>query len=536
MAAQDRHCPVLLIGFEGQENLGLRSLAAFLEHEGIPVGIQPMQGTSREHILSRTLRERPKLIGFSLIFQRMLDVYADLISYLRQNGVRGHFTMGGHFPSFEFEEVLSTIPGLDSVVRYEGEETLCELFRKINQPDLWEGILGLTYRVGDTIQANPLRPLITNLDSLPTLVRDTAATTHRGIDIRSIAGSRGCYYNCSFCSISEFYRRPQGPARRTRSPRNVVREMVALHEQYNTQIFIFQDDDLFMRTHRHRQWLGQFLSELWEEDLADKILWRISCRIDDLDADYVRRMKQSGLVSIYLGIESASDIELATLNKGYTAKDVFYAVDVLRELGMPFEFGFMIFTPDSTLQTVRQNIDFLKFVSGNGDTLVHFCKMAPYAGTAVQRRLRQEDRLEGSLACPDYRFLDPKLDLLQAFFSQTFNYRNFDDRGLVERLRFAKFDACVLRRFGSCGCDVDLYETTVKELIRQCNESALDTMTFALAFIEQNSEDKIMQHWHILDDIRRRELATEQEITSRLDHLMAEYGFFTHGAVRVPIK
>ncbi len=530
--AQDNPSQVLLIGFEDQENLGLRSLAAFLGREGICVGIQPMQGVSREVILDRILSESPKLVGFSLIFQRMLDIYADLIGYLRRNGIKSHFTMGGHFPTFEFEEVLYAIPELDSVIRHEGEETLRELFHKIDQPDSWENILGLAYRVKDTIRINPLRPLITDLDTIPFPVRDASGTTHRGIDIRSVAGSRGCYYNCSFCSISEFYRRPPGPARRTRSPRNVVREMVALHEKYGTQIFIFQDDDLFMRTQEHRQWLNQFLNELWGADLADKILWRISCRVDDLDSDYIQKMKQAGLVSIYIGIESVSDRELKTLNKGYSAKDVYRAVDMLHEVGMPFEFGFMLLTPDSTTETVEENIDFLQFMSENGDALVHFCKMAPYAGTAIQGRLRQEGRLEGSLAYPDYRFLDPKLDLLQAFFAQTFNYRNLDDNGLVEGLRFAKFDACVSRRFGSCGYNVDLYEAAVKELIRQCNESALDVMAFALAFIKKNGEDKIMQHWHILEDLHRRELATEQVIRFRLDRLMTEYGFSTLGATQ----
>jgi anaerobic magnesium-protoporphyrin IX monomethyl ester cyclase len=525
------NCPVLLIGFEAQENLGMRSLAAFLEREGVCVGIQPMQGVSKEIILNRVLRENPKLIGFSLIFQRMLPMYTDLIDYLRQNGVDSHFTMGGHFPSFEFEEILSTIAGLDSIVRHEGEKTLYELFHKIDQPDSWKEIPGLVYRVDDKIWANPLRQLITDLDSLPFPIRDAAGTTHRGIGIRSIAGSRGCYYNCSFCSISEFYRRPPGSARRTRSPQNLVQEMVTLYEQHGARIFIFQDDDWFIRTREHRQWLDQFLSELRKEGLASKILWRISCRVDDLDADYIREMMQSGLVSIYLGIESASDTELVTINKGYTAEDVYCAVDLLHKLGMPFEFGFMIFTPDSTLQTVKENVDFLKFIIENGAALIHFCKMSPYAGTAIQRRLRAEGRLEGTLACPDYRFLDPKLDLLQAFFSQTFNYRNFDDGGLVERLRFAKFDACVLRRFDPHGYDVDLYEATVKKLIRRCNESALDAMTFALAFIEGNSEDKIMQHWQVLHGIRQRELATEQEITSHLDRLMSEHGFFTQGGV-----
>lgn len=522
----DACCQVLLVGFEAQENLGLRSLAAFLQNEGIEVGIQPMQGVTRETILARALTEKPKLIGFSLIFQRMLDDYAELIAYLRANGVGGHFTMGGHFPTFEFEAVLKAMPGLDSVVRHEGEHTLLELFLKLDRPQIWGEIPGLASRTEQGISVAPLRHLIADLDSLPFPIRDTCSTTHRGIGIRSLAGSRGCYYDCSFCSISEFYRRTPGPARRTRSPRNVVQEMLSLYDQFGTQIFIFQDDDLFMRTPRHRDWLEEFVREIGASTLANRILWRVSCRVDDLDADCLRKMKEAGLVSVYLGIESASDAELAAMHKGYKAKDVYHAIDLIREVDLPFEFGFMLFTPDSVLETVRENLEFLKFVSANCDTLVNFCKMSPYAGTPIQRRLREQGRLEGSLACPDYRFLEPKLDLLQAFSAQTFNYRNFADDGLVERLRFAKFDVCLLKRLLPSGQDIQAYESVIGELIKRCNESSLDTMTFALAFLQQNDLETVMQYWHILEEARQQELATEQEITVLLHRVLTEYGFF----------
>ena len=151
--------------------------------------------------------------------------------------------------------------------------------------------------------------------------------------------------------------------------------------------------------------------------------------------------------------------------------------------------------------------------------------MSPYAGTPIQVRLQREGRLEGSLACPDYRFLDPKVNLLQAFSAQTFNHRNFSDHGLVERLRFAKFDLCVLRHQFPSSCDIERYERAIRELIRRSNEAALDAMSFAAAFISRNSEDDIIRYWQILDDVRRTEVAVEQRIASQLDALLTEYGF-----------
>ncbi len=65
----------------------------------------------------------------------MLPDFSDLICYLRNKGVKAHFNMGGHFPTVEYEETLKLIPGLDTLVRHEGEFTLLELFQQLDPPD-----------------------------------------------------------------------------------------------------------------------------------------------------------------------------------------------------------------------------------------------------------------------------------------------------------------------------------------------------------------------------------------------------------------
>lgn len=518
----NERCDILLIGFEGQENLGLRSISAYLDHNGITAGIAPLQELTREEILEYIRVAEPKLVGFSLIFQRMLGDYANLIAFLRANSVNAHLTVGGHYPTFEYEFMLESIPGLDTVVRHEGEETLLELYRNLHRPDRWPEIMGIAFRKNGRVIATPKRPLIADLDLLPFPARKADGASHRGIGIRSIAGSRGCYYDCSFCSIHEFYRR-SGPTRRSRSPRHIVQEMKALFDDMGVRIFIFQDDDFFMPGKINRQKQDALLDELESAGLHDQILWRVSCRVDDIDERLLRKMKRYGLASVYLGIESGSEQGLKTFNKRYKGVDVCNALSVLREIDMPFEFGFMMFEPYSTHQTVRDNIDFLKRMGEYSDALVHFCKMSPYAGTAIARRLIQEGRLQGTAACPDYRFQDPRLDLLQTFFAQTFNFRNFDDHGLVERLRFAKFDATVVEKFFAGRFDAAAYRSRVRELIRACNESALETMSMAAAFMESHSLQEVIDNWNIFEDLHLNEKYTEQVISKALDALLHEF-------------
>ena len=515
-------CDVLLMGFEAQENLGLRSIAAFLRSRGIRTAIQPIQGVPPEEIVRAARAGGARVVGFSVIFQRMLAAYAELIAYLRANGVGGHFTAGGHYPTFEAERMLATIDGLDSVVRHEGERTLLELLENIDRPEVWGDIDGLAFRADGAIRINRPRALIEDLDALPFPLRDPhGGITHRGIDVRSMAGSRGCYSRCSFCSITEFYRSTPGALRRSRSPANVVAEMVKLHGDFGTRVFIFQDDDIFMRSRRHREWLEAFLAELRRVRLHDRILWRISCRVDDLDLDLIRRMADHGLGTIYLGIESGSDSELKAINKGYAARDAYAAVELLGRSGVAFEFGFMLFTPDTTLQSLGENIDFLRFAGSTG-TVVNFCKMAPYAGTAIERRLGAEGRLTGTPFSPDYSYDDGKVRLFQLFTSQAFQHRNFDDDGLVELIRFARFDALVARRLlGTAGTD---YEEAVREITFRANEAALDALSFAHALITEHDRDAVMDHWSIIDEAARAEKAVEDALSEELHEIMTRNG------------
>src|SRR5262245_42224224 len=78
-------------------------------------------------ILARIRKDTPDVVGFSLIFQYMAPDFGRVIAALREAGVTAHFTMGGHYASFEPTEILRRISGLDSVVRFAGELTLVKL-------------------------------------------------------------------------------------------------------------------------------------------------------------------------------------------------------------------------------------------------------------------------------------------------------------------------------------------------------------------------------------------------------------------------
>jgi radical SAM superfamily enzyme YgiQ (UPF0313 family) len=520
--ARKNKVDALFVGYEDQENLGLRSIVAYLQVHGSKSVIIPFTPENPAKVISAAKDYSPKLVGFSIIFQYTLDDFAKLAAAMREAGINVHFTVGGHFPSMRPREVLEALPQVDSVVRFEGELTALELLRRLEQPKSWSSIMGLAFRQNSKVVLNPPRPLISDLDSLPLPTRADYRFTPQGTRIASILASRGCHHNCSFCSIRQFYGTPPGPLRRTRPPESVASEMRTLYQRDGVQFFIFQDDDFATRSKKQRRWVESLLDCLDREGLTGKIAWRIACRVDDVDEELLTHCRHYGLIAAYLGVESGNSKGLQTLNKHVTVEDNLLAIDTLKKIGLPFEIGFMLFDPDSTVETVAENIRFLREIAADGSCSLPFNKMLPYAGTPVETRLKKEGRLKGTLTNPDYDFLDQRLNFYAMFVSQVFRFRNFDMLGLVERLRAARAVQLLTQTFCDAS-DADEYEEALLRITAKGNVAALNTLEAALDFIADRDLSGIVNDWQMLGYLAELERQAEESIRRELDRTLGKH-------------
>ena len=227
---------------------------------------------------------------------------------------------------------------------------------------------------------NPARALVDDLDSLPWPKRGDILQAVRGIPMAPMLASRGCLFNCSFCSIRQFYGSAPGPTRRSRSPEDVAAEMRALYDRRGVRLFLFQDDDFAAKTAPQRAWLECFLHALDAEGLSGKIGWKISSRVDDIEPEIMARCRDRGLLVVYLGVESGSVQGLATLNKHATVEQNLRAMRTLRRLHIEFDMGFMLLDPDTTFATLRENLAFLREVAGLGRPADFVCEDAAARG------------------------------------------------------------------------------------------------------------------------------------------------------------
>lgn len=476
---------VFFVAFLEQDNLGVGYIASLLLKNEIDVKITDFRA-GKERILQQIIRHNPSIIGFSIIFQYHIDDFRDLISYLRENRVNCHFSAGGHYPSLRYTTLLNMIPGLDSVVLFEGEYTFLELAQFIFAGKEWKQVKGIAYRDSGSVSANPLRPLEENLDNFPAPIRQPLKEYALGRKYATLLAGRGCYYNCSFCSIREFYSKPKGPVKRVRRPEIVAREMELLYQQKDCSVFMFQDDDFPVTTRRGKEWTTRFCELLVETGLSDKILWKINCRPDEIDAELFKLMRESGLFLVYLGIEHGSDSGLRLMNKRMTAETNIRAVTTLKKLNIRYDFGFMLFHPATTFQSVLENLGFLVKICGDGSSPITFCKMLPYAETKIEHELRREGRLKGKPGFEDYSFLDASLDHFYSFMTVCFGDWIGKHEGLLNIARWTRYYLQVYSKYYPMTSAFRNLDKAADECIAQSNMLFIETArTFVDIFSSQ---------------------------------------------------
>lgn len=469
---------VVLVGAEFEENLSLRYLAATVQQAGFSAEIVPFNtAEALPGVVEATLAAKPLVVGISVPFQLRARELLSLGAALRKRGYDGHICIGGHFATFEFENILRDFTAVDSVVRHEGEYPFRWICEQVRDGRAVTARQGVVVRCGDGIDAGPAHPL-PQLDSLPFPIRRAATGTAMGIAAAPLVGSRGCYADCSFCCIYAYADNAAGARYRRRSPENVVAEMGQLYHRHGVRIFVFQDDNFFLPTVAPNLKRYRRFEELMREEGIEQAGLVIKCRPNDVDEELFALLKSMGLIRAYVGIETNSDEGIVSLNRRITAEDNRRAMTILRKLDIYNSFNVLIFDPEATLAGVAANLDFM---ADHTDFAFNFCRTEVYAGTPIKRILQSEGRLTGDYMAWDYEMRDDRVELLFRIALLAFNRRNFDHDGVHTLNMGARFDHEVVKR-----CYPDVWEASwgneVIALSRQVGSDSVNHMRRALEF------------------------------------------------------
>jgi anaerobic magnesium-protoporphyrin IX monomethyl ester cyclase len=514
---------VLLVGPEFEENLSLRYLAAALRQAGHTASLARFD--SPEYVagvVEQARREKPGLVGLSMVFQVRAREFYELARALRTSGYPGHITAGGHFATFAYEPMLKELPELDSVVRQEGEETLVELADALQRGapiEEMEQVPGLVLRgAGGQILVAPRRRQVDDLDTLPYPARDTPPELHLGVPTAYMVGSRGCYADCEYCCIFSWHEAALGKRYRMRSPANIAREMAQLYHERDVRFFVFHDDNFFLPTPAGNRKRFEALREEIRGHGLEDIGLMLKLRPNDCDRENLLLLKEMGLLRAFVGIENASQRQLKSLGRDSTVEQVQACLDLLRELDVYVTYNIILFDPYTTVDDIGTNLRFLRrhlFYPFN------WCKVEPYAGTALERRFAREGRLRGTYLGCDYEIDDPRVRLLYDLLLPAFYYRNFDYYGLANLNIGLGYHRQLLKHFYPGRCSEQLCQRA-QELIETINTDALDLMERTHEFVQQVSLDDRDQIERFGQQLKRDSFQAQHRWSARVEATLRE--------------
>ncbi|MCE5314322.1 MAG: radical SAM protein [Armatimonadota bacterium] len=346
--------------------LGLPLMGAMLKEKGIDVSIycQDIQDVDYDDLLSSDM------VGISTTTSTAPEGYR--IAHLaKEAGIP--VVMGGSHVTFLADEALEHA---DYCVRGEGEYTMTELVDALDSGSGLSKIAGLSYRIGDEIRHNPDRGLVCDLDALPfpdlSLIKG-----QEKIRITPMATSRGCPFDCSFCSVTKMF----GRGYRERSIESVVAEL----EYRDPKNVFFYDDNFTADRNRTKKLLELMLSRGITPD------WSAQARVDVVkDRELLKLMKRSNCYMLYIGFESVNPATLKEYNKRQNVEEIAESIRILHDYGIMTHGMFVFGAEHDDAESLRNT---LRFALKNSIDTVQFMILTPLPGTPYFKDMERDERL-----------------------------------------------------------------------------------------------------------------------------------------------
>jgi len=226
--------------------------------------------------------------------------------------------------------------GADFILLGEGEMTLLELIKVLENKEDIDDLEGIVFKKNDSIGVNAKREVQHNLDEFPMPAWDLVdIESYRHIWKQSgqeftlnIATTRGCPYKCNWCAKPIY-----GNRYNAHSPEYIINEIAYLQKEFGVKRFWICDDIFGLKPN----WVQEFNAKLKEQNL--KINYYIQSRVDLLlKEDTIDCLAESGLEEVWVGAESASQKILDAMDKGITVEQIYQATKLLKEKGIRVAF------------------------------------------------------------------------------------------------------------------------------------------------------------------------------------------------------
>ena len=392
--------------------IGLAYIAAALEERGIPVAIvdavgeMPRQmrpsddphfvhvGLYAHEIVARIPADTT-IIGVSCMFSEEWPFTRSVIEALRQALPNVPIVCGGEHITAAPEFSMRNCTAIDACVLGEGEEIFADLVEAVRAGRPIDGIAGLCYLDGESFKRTPRRARIRTIDDIPKPAWHLVPLNNYmdngfgyGIGrVRSypILASRGCPYQCTFCSSPEMWT----TRFLTRDAEQLLDEMGWAIETYGAVNFDFYDLTAIVK----KDWIVDFCKRLIARDY--KITWQLpsGTRSEALSGEVLPLLRQSGNAYLCYAPESGSPAVLKRIKKHVKLDRMKDSMRQAVAAGLNVKCNMIVGFPGETREELWESVRFCSELAAIGVHDVNVGPFCPYPGSELFTQLQREGLL-----------------------------------------------------------------------------------------------------------------------------------------------
>jgi radical SAM superfamily enzyme YgiQ (UPF0313 family) len=321
------------------------------------------------------------LVGISAITSTSTRSYK-IISEIRKINPTIPIVMGGPHPTFLPDEILEN--GADFAVRGEGEKTILELIDALEGKINFFDVDGLSFKNNGNIVHNKDRELINNLDEIPFPDWSLIENSNQ-INYIPIQTSRGCPYNCKFCTVVKVF----GRKYRFRSVDSVIAEIKYLLKTFEgtkAKRIFFYDDNFSANKKRTKSLLRKII-----EQKINMPTWFSQERLEIAkDEELLNLMVKTGCKRIMAGIESVNPETLKEYNKQQEVDEIKNSINILHKHGIGVHGMFVLGGEHDDIDSIKKTMSFI--IENKIDT-VQIMMLIPFPGTEIYDEYKKQGRI-----------------------------------------------------------------------------------------------------------------------------------------------
>jgi len=359
-------------------------------------------GMSWEKISEEIERRQPDIVGISSPFTAQIENAIQVSEMVKDVDNDILTIVGGPHVSVRPIEFLKDARHVDIAVIGEGEYTMLDILKYYEGKKNISEIEGISYRKDNDIILNPPRTFIKNLDEIPFPAyhmvdmekylnpRKFRYRATRYLREISMITSRGCPFNCVFCSIHLH----MGKIWRAHSKEYIISHLEHVVNNYGVNHIHFEDDNLTLNISRFVDILDSIAAE------GIKFTWDVpnGVRADRLTIDILKKMRDSGCTNINIGVESGSQYILDNIiNKQLRLEDVIETAKMCRESNIEVNAFYVIGFPGEKKQDMEQTIQLSLMLKKKYGVNMNLLVATPLYGTRLYDICRENGYLTQEL-------------------------------------------------------------------------------------------------------------------------------------------